>query len=277
VGIPATPGSVYELALTHRSFAFEAELTEHNERLEFLGDAILGAVVTDLIFRSYPDLTEGEMARLRASVVNTVALAEVARTLELGPHIRLGKGEESSGGRDKASLLADTFEAVVGAAYLDRGQEAVSAFLVPIFTGMLAEVVASGGGHDPKTALQELAVRNRSGRPSYRLASSGPDHDKRFTAEVYVGDRLHGAGSGRSKKEAEQNAAREALARLADAPEGGPRAAGDEGSSGSQNRGTGSAGPQEDRGTGSAGPQEDRGTGSAGPQDKRGAVSARAS
>jgi ribonuclease III len=256
VGIPADPASVYELALTHRSFAFEADLAEHNERLEFLGDAILGAVVTDLIFRRYPELAEGEMARLRASVVNTVALAEVARGLELGPYIRLGKGEESSGGRDKASLLADTFEAVVGAAYLDRGQEAVSAFLVPIFGDMLAEVVASGGGHDPKTALQELAVKNRSGRPSYRLASSGPDHDKRFTAEVYVGDRLCGAGSGRSKKEAEQNAAREALARLADAPEGGPRAVGDE------------------RGAGSAGPREERGAGS---QNGRGAVSARAS
>jgi ribonuclease III len=261
VGIPAAPGSVYELALTHRSFAFEAELTEHNERLEFLGDAILGAIVTDLVFRRYPELTEGEMARLRASVVNTVALAELARALELGPHIRLGRGEESSGGRDKASLLADTFEAVVGAAYLDRGSEAVSAFLVPIFAELLAEVIASGGGHDPKTALQELAVKNRSGRPSYRLASSGPDHDKRFTAEVYVGERLCGAGAGRSKKEAEQNAAREALALLADAPVGGPRAMGD----------------QNERGAASAGPQNERGAASAGPQNKRGAVRARAS
>jgi ribonuclease-3 len=272
VGIPATPGSVYELALTHRSFAFEAELAEHNERLEFLGDAVLGAVVTDLIYRSYPELTEGEMARLRASVVNTVALADVARSLGLGPHIRLGKGEEGSGGRDKASLLADTFEAVLGAAYLDRGPEVVAAFLVSIFADMLASVVASGGGHDPKTALQELAVKSRSGRPSYRLASSGPDHDKRFTAEVFIGDRLCGAGSGRSKKEAEQNAAREALVGMTEAPPGGPRAQGDE-------RGAGSAGPQNERGAGSAGPQnKNRGAGSAGPQNKnRGAVSAGAS
>ena len=256
MGIPAAPGSLSELALTHRSFAFEAELTEHNERLEFLGDAVLGAVVTDLIYRSYPDLTEGEMARLRASVVNTVALADVARSLDLGPHIRLGKGEETSGGRDKASLLADTFEAVLGAAYLDRGPDAVAAFLVPIFSELLAGVLSSGGGHDPKTALQELTVKSRSGRPSYRLASSGPDHDKRFTAEVYVGDRLCGAGSGRSKKEAEQNAAREALVRVTEAPAGGPRARADE------------------RGAGSAGPQNERGAGSAGAQNKRGAVGA---
>jgi ribonuclease-3 len=220
LGVPAEPGSLYELALTHRSFAFEAALSEHNERLEWLGDAILGAVVTDLIYRGYPDLAEGEMARLRASVVNTVALADVARRLGVGPHIRLGKGEEASGGREKPSLLADTFEALVGAAYLHRGMHVVESTLVPIFAERLRGVLASGGGYDPKTALQEMVVRNRNGRPSYRVASSGPDHDKRFAAEVYVGDRLWGAGSGRSKKEAEQNAAREALVHLAEAPPG---------------------------------------------------------
>jgi ribonuclease-3 len=217
LGVPADDGSVYELALTHRSFAFEAALSGHNERLEFLGDAILGAVVTDHIFRSYPELAEGEMARLRASVVNTAALADVARSVGLGPHIRLGKGEEASGGRDKASLLADTFEALIGAVFLDQGMEAVESALTPIFSEKVRAVVASGGGHDPKTALQEMVVRNRNGRPSYRVASSGPDHDKHFTAQVFVGDQLAGAGSGRSKKEAEQNAAREALVRLAGA------------------------------------------------------------
>jgi ribonuclease III len=211
-------GSIYELALTHRSYAFEAALGEHNERLEFLGDAILGAIVTDLIFRSYPELSEGEMARLRASVVNTVALADIARSLGLGPHIRLGKGEESSGGRDKPSLLADTFEALVGAVYMDRGLDAVEDSLVPIFSQRLREVVASGGGHDPKTALQELVVRMGNGRPSYRVASSGPDHAKSFTAGVYIGDQRAGEGAGRSKKEAEQNAARDALVRLAGRP-----------------------------------------------------------
>ena len=216
LGLPASPGSIYELALTHRSFAFENAGEDHNERLEFLGDAILGAIVTDLIYRRYPALAEGEMARLRASVVNTGALAEVARDIGLGDHIRLGKGEESSGGRDKPSLLADTLEALFGATYLDRGLDDLGDILVPLFTRLLDAVVASGGGHDPKTALQELVVRNRGVRPVYRVASSGPDHDKRFAAHVYVDGELYGAGAGRSKKEAEQRAAREALARLRD-------------------------------------------------------------
>jgi ribonuclease-3 len=218
LGVPAAPGSLYELALTHRSFAFERGCREHNERLEFLGDAILGAVVTDLIYRTYPQLAEGEMARLRASVVNTGALADLGRVLGLGAHIRLGKGEEASGGRDKASLLADTFEALIGAAYLEQGLEAVEGFLVALFAPEIDAVIAAGGGHDPKTALQERVVRMRGGRPSYRVAASGPDHDKRFTAHVYVNEELYGAGSGRSKKEAEQEAARQALERIADAP-----------------------------------------------------------
>jgi ribonuclease-3 len=216
LGVPATPGSIFELALTHRSFAFETGLGEHNERLEFLGDAVLGLVVTDLIFRTYPALAEGEMARLRASVVNTGALADLGRTLGLGRYIRLGKGEETSGGRDKASLLADTFEALVGAAYLERGLAGIENLLIELFAPRLARVMAAGGGHDPKTALQESVVRSHGARPSYRVASSGPDHDKRFTAHVYVDDELYGAGSGRSKKEAEQEAAREALERLGD-------------------------------------------------------------
>ena len=218
LGLPAEPGTLAELALTHRSYAFEKGDTSHNERLEFLGDAVLGAIVTSLIFHEYPELAEGEMARLRASVVNTTALADVARSLELGRFIRLGKGEESSGGRDKDSLLADTFEAVIGAAYLTRGVDEVADVLVPVFKDLLAGVVAQGGGHDPKTALQEVVVRSRGIRPTYRVASSGPDHDKRFVAEVYVGTELQGAGSGRSKKQAEQNAAREALVHLGDTP-----------------------------------------------------------
>jgi ribonuclease-3 len=216
LGVPAAPGSLFELALTHRSFAFEQGRGEHNERLEFLGDAILGAVVTDLIYRSYPQLAEGEMARLRASVVNTGALAALGRALGLGAHIRLGKGEETSGGRDKSSLLADTLEALIGAAYIERGIGPVAAFVEALFAPAIDAVVAAGGGHDPKTALQERVVRMRGGRPSYRVASSGPDHDKRFTAHVYVDEELYGAGSGRSKKEAEQEAARQALDRITD-------------------------------------------------------------
>jgi len=166
--------------------------------------------VTTLIYETYPDLTEGDMARLRASVVNTDALADLARALHLGDHIRLGKGEESTGGREKASLLANVFEALVGAVYLDRGLQAVSDALVPLFEERLTESVA-GTRYDSKTALQEIAVKTTGQLPSYRVASSGPDHDKRFEAEVYLDHVACGSGSGRSKKEAEQNAARAAL------------------------------------------------------------------
>jgi ribonuclease III len=215
LGVPPSGGAIYELALTHRSFAFEqATPIPHNERLEFLGDAVLGVVVTRMIFDTYPHLSEGEMARLRASVVNTGALADVSRRIGLGDHIRLGKGEESSGGRDKDSLLADTLEAVVGAVYLDRGIGAVESALLPLFADQLDERVAGGARYDAKTALQEVSVRNHGSFPSYRVESSGPDHDKRFEAWVYVKEELCGRGRGRSKKEAEQNAAREALAHL---------------------------------------------------------------
>jgi len=211
------------VALTHRSYAFEQpDPVPHNERLEFLGDAILEAVVTDLIYNSYPDLAEGDMARLRSSVVNTGALAEVARSVDLGHHIRLGRGEEASGGRDKPSLLANAFEAVVGAVYLDRGLDTVRSSLEPIFGERLTRSLETGDRYDAKTALQEVVVHVTGGSPDYRVASEGPDHDKTFTADVYVDARLMGSGSGRSKKEAEYNAAREALGRVG--PAGAPDA-----------------------------------------------------
>ena len=211
LGVPETSGPVYELALTHRSYAFEQpEPGGHNERLEFLGDAILGAVVTALIYERFPELSEGEMARLRASVVNTEALADAARDLGLGEHILLGKGEEASGGRDKSSLLANSFEALVGAVYVDRGLPEVERALRPLFEARIEESMGSGR-YDSKTALQELVVRVTGDLPHYRIASSGPDHEKRFEAHVFVGGDKHGTGVGRSKKEAEQNAAREAL------------------------------------------------------------------
>lgn len=203
---------MYDMALTHRSFAFEqAEAIPHNERLEFLGDAILGAVVTDLIFRMEPDLPEGDLARLRASLVNTHALADVARSLGLGTHIRLGRGEQASGGENKPSLLADTFEAVVGAVYLEQGIDAVRAALDPIFEERIHRATASTERYDAKNALQEEVVRSTGSPPKYSVESSGPDHNKRFIAEVSVSDRPVGAGTGRSKKEAEHNAARAAL------------------------------------------------------------------
>lgn len=209
--MPAERGPLYEEALTHRSYAFENPSTPHNERLEFLGDAILGAVVTDHIFNAYPGLTEGEMARLRASVVNTRALARAAETIGLGEEIRLGRGEDASGGRNKSSLLANAFEALIGAVYLDRGIDIVRDRLLDLLGPEVEAIQADGGHDDAKTVLQEVALRSTGSLPSYDVQSRGPDHDKRFTARVFVGGTLAGEGAGRSKKEAEQHAARRAL------------------------------------------------------------------
>lgn len=162
------------------------------------------------------------MAPLRASVVNMHSLAEIARDLEIGRHMRLGKGEEMGGGRDKDSLLADALEALIGAVYLERGIDSVRAALVPIFRERIAGAVAAGNRFDPKAALQERVVHDGHALPSYRVVGSGPDHDKRFEADVFVAGEMLGSGRGRSKKEAEQRAARQALAQLEDRPtEGG--------------------------------------------------------
>jgi ribonuclease-3 len=215
LGIPPEPGSLLDVALTHRSFAFEQpQPVPHNERLEFLGDAVIGLIVTDVVYGLNPDLAEGELARLRAAVVNTAALAAIARDTGLGTQLRLGRGELASGGREKASLLADAFEALVGAAYLELGLDYVTKVIRPLFVDALEEVVATGESLDSKGALQERVVHEHADRPSYRVASSGPDHDKRFVAHVYIQEELYGVGTGRSKKEAEQSAARQALARL---------------------------------------------------------------
>jgi len=201
-----------ERALTHRSFAYENGGLPTNERLEFLGDAVLGLVVTDALYARSPELTEGELARLRASVVSTQALAGVARTLGLGRWLRLGRGEEVTGGRDKSSLLADTLEAVLGAIYLDRGLPVVGD-VVRRLLEPLVEAAARDGASDAKTALQELTAAEGLGAPDYRTKESGPDHAKIFTAEVLVGGQVLGAGVGGTKKAAEQQAAQ--VARLA--------------------------------------------------------------
>jgi ribonuclease III len=213
--VPPEGGAAYELALTHSSYAFEhGEPNRHNERLELLGDSILGAIVTGLIYRAYPEMPEGRMSLLRASVVNMDSLAALARSLGLGEHILLGRGEEMSGGRDKSSLLADTFEAVIGAVWEQRGFEAATRVIEPLFRPLLEAEVQSDTRFDTKTALQEIVARESRARPSYEVDSSGPDHDRRFTARVYIGSDLCGTGTGRSKKDAEQEAAREALERL---------------------------------------------------------------
>jgi ribonuclease-3 len=206
--------ALLEAALTHRSFAFEQELAVNNERLEFLGDAVLGLVVTDMAFRAFPDRAEGELAKLRASIVNMSALADVARDLGLGDAVRLGRGEEMSGGRGKASILADALEAVLGAVYLDRGLEVTRALIERLFRPRMNAYVRGEGERDYKTILQELASQDLRALPEYRIEESGPDHQKEFAATVFLAGKPWGSGTGRSKKEAEQQAAHEAYRRL---------------------------------------------------------------
>ena len=194
-------------ALTHRSFAYENGGLPNNERLEFLGDSVLGLVVTDTLYSTHPDLPEGQLAKLRAAVVNMRALAEVARTIGLGDHVMLGRGEESTGGRDKASILADTMEAVIGTVYLSAGMEAAATFVHHLLDPLMAQSATLGAGLDWKTSLQELSAATSSGVPEYQVDEEGPDHEKTFHARAVVGEEVLGTGTGRSKKEAEQKAA----------------------------------------------------------------------
>jgi ribonuclease-3 len=196
-----------ERALTHRSFAYENGGLPTNERLEFLGDAVLGLIVTDTLFQQFPDLPEGQLAKLRAAVVNMRALAGVARGLRLGNYIYLGKGEEGTGGRDKSSILADTLEALLGAVYLDLGLSAADALVHRLFDPVIARSARLGAGLDWKTSLQELTASESLGVPEYHVDESGPDHQKSFRASVWIAGHSYGSGQGRSKKEAEQQAA----------------------------------------------------------------------
>ena len=201
-------------ALTHRSYAYENGGLPNNERLEFLGDSVLGLVVTDSLYAAHPDLAEGQLAKLRAAVVNMRALAEVARTMGLGEYIFLGRGEESTGGRDKASILADTTEAVIAAVYLSGGMPAASALVHHLLDPMMKTSASLGAGLDWKTSLQELTASGSLGVPEYHVTEEGPDHKKSFGAECRVGSELMGSGSGSSKKEAEQMAAEVAWTEL---------------------------------------------------------------
>jgi ribonuclease-3 len=207
LGVPDLDPELLERALTHRSFAYENGGLPTNERLEFLGDSVLGVVVTEALFRTHPDLSEGRLAKLRAAVVNARALADVARTLGLGEHILLGRGEESTGGRDKSSILSDAVEALIGAVYIDKGFEAAGEVVHHLFDPMMAAAAALGAGLDWKTSLQELSADLGLGVPEYLIEDTGPDHEKTFTARVRVGLEVYGHGTGRSKKEAEQQAA----------------------------------------------------------------------
>jgi ribonuclease-3 len=197
-------------ALTHRSYAYENGGLPNNERLEFLGDSVLGLVVTDSLYRQHPDLAEGQLAKLRAAVVNMRALADVARTFDLGEYVMLGKGEEATGGRDKASILADTLEALIGMVFLVAGIDRAATFVHHHFDAIIEEAATLGAGLDWKTSLQEMAASASLGSPDYRVEEQGPDHEKEFHARVVFGDEVLGEGRGRSKKEAEQRAAKEA-------------------------------------------------------------------
>ena len=205
--------ALLRLALTHRSVSSEDPGRKDNERLEFLGDAVLQLVVTVLLYEAYPHLAEGQMAKVRAGVVSRATLAEVARLLEVGTHIELASSEEATGGRGKDSILADAVEALFGAIYLDGGLEPVREVIVRLWSDRVAERAIEPGVKDYKTRLQELTARDGS-RPVYDVVGSGPDHDRLFRAVVTVAGTRYGSGDGRSKKEAEQAAACEALAIL---------------------------------------------------------------
>jgi ribonuclease III len=217
LGVEVEPALV-EQALTHRSYSYENGGIPTNERLEFLGDSVLGVVVTDALYREHPDLPEGQLAKLRAAVVNMRALAEVGRSLELGSYVRLGKGEESTGGRDKASILADTLEALIGAVYLSGGIPRAAQFVHAQFDPVMHAAASLGAGLDWKTSLQEVTAALGLGVPEYRVTDSGPDHAKSFTATVVLGGREFGRGEGGSKKEAEQQAAAVTWRQLRDSP-----------------------------------------------------------
>lgn len=213
LGVDLDP-ALLERALTHRSYAYEKGGLPTNERLEFLGDSVLGLVVTDTLFRSHPDLAEGQLAKLRAAVVNMRALANVARSLDLGHYVRLGRGEEGTGGRNKSSILADTLEAIIGAVYLDRGLDEASSLVHRLFDPVIVRSASLGAGLDWKTSLQELTAAELLGVPEYHVEESGPDHQKTFRAEVLLGGQVYGRGSGTTKKEAEQQAAENAWTAL---------------------------------------------------------------
>ncbi len=205
--------ALLRLALTHRSVSSEDPSRNDNERLEFLGDAVLQLVITDYLYDQFPQLAEGQMAKVRAAVVSKPTLAEIAADLDLGNRIELAPSEEATGGREKASILADAVEAIIGAVYLDGGLDPARKMILEFWSERVTERAKSPGVKDYKTRLQELTARDGR-RPEYQVVGSGPDHDRRFRATVSVDGVDHGSGEGRSKKEAEQAAAAVALGRL---------------------------------------------------------------
>ena len=211
------PDELLTMALTHRSYSYENGGLPTNERLEFLGDAVLGLTVTEELYHRHPDRSEGDLAKLRASIVNTQALADVGRALSdggLGAHLLLGKGEENSGGADKSSILADGVESLLGAIYLEHGLTGAREVILRLFRSLIETAPTLGAGLDWKSSLQELTAARSMGAPSYLVTATGPDHDKEFTATVVVMNTEYGRGVGRTKKEAELKAAASAWTAL---------------------------------------------------------------
>ncbi len=219
LSVDVDPGLLIQ-AMRHRSYAYEHGRLPTNERFEFLGDSVLGFVVTTALFDRHPDVPEGQLAKLRAAVVNGRRLADVARGLQLGRYLLLGRGEEVTGGREKDSLLADALEAVIGVVYLDRGMGAAGALVHRLFDSAIEESGTLGAGLDWKTSLQEAAAAEDLGAPEYAVEESGPDHAKRFRAKATVSGTSLGEGVGTSKKAAEQAAAAAAWRALRQPPTG---------------------------------------------------------
>ena len=198
-------------SLTHRSFAYENNLTDTNERLEFLGDSVLGVIITAELFNKFPDASEGELAKLRAAIVNSRALAAVARAIGLGEFILLGKGEEASGGKDKSSILADAVEAILGAIYLEHGLQPTTEVILRLFSPIIDNANSIEATLDWKTSLSEVISSKELAEPEYQISESGPDHDKSFQAVITILGKVVSTGEGKSKKTAEQNAAKSAF------------------------------------------------------------------
>lgn len=212
LGVSIEP-EILDLALTHRSWAFENDAAPHNERLEFLGDSVLGFAITGLLYQRFPKLSEGDLAKRRAAVVSTKALAEIGRTIGIGKFIKLGKGEIMTGGAEKESILADTVEAFIGAVYLSNGIDEAAQFVIRLLQPLLKNIGTLSLTLDPKTTLQEVAAHYGLSHPQYSVTGTGPDHNRRYHASVEVLG-VRGDGSGSSKKAAELEAAQDAVLRL---------------------------------------------------------------
>lgn len=213
LGLPVEPAQL-RLAMVHRSYSYENGRIPTNERLEFLGDSVLGVVVTDYLFSTYPELPEGQLAKMRSAIVNAHALAEISQALGVGDFLMLGRGEETTGGREKVSILADAMEAIIGAVYLEYGLDGARAFILRQFATLMEGVSNLGAGLDWKTSLQELVARLGVGPAEYVVTGDGPDHAREFTARVKLAHGFFGTGTGRTKKQAEQVAAEAAFKEL---------------------------------------------------------------